>query len=165
MALAEAELREIYGLLKAASEGMLTYYGEEWELDHFDERLVEWRKLKPIVRKVRKLLSQEAVKEVDKRILLRKYGVFGLPVDERIYSELEDAFVNNRRVEIEYFSMSRAEAIKRRVDIYYLSRRYMVAFCHLRGDVRKFRTSRVVSVRVLSERYKVPKDFDKHDYL
>lgn len=165
MALTKAELKEVYRLLKAADEGMLTYSGEEWELDHFDERLVEWRKLKPIIKKVRKLLPSEMTKDVDKHILLRKYGVFGLPVDERVYSRLKQAFTGNRRVEIEYFSVGRAETTRRKIDIYYLSRKYMVAFCHLRGEIRKFRTSRVVSARVLAGRYKVPKDFDKHRYL
>jgi predicted DNA-binding transcriptional regulator YafY len=40
---------------------------------------------------------------------------------------------------------------KREVDIYYLSRKYMIAFDHLREAMRKFRTSRVMKAKINEE--------------
>ena len=159
------ELKRIYLILKALEEGRLGYPEEEWELDHFDERLIDRRGIGQTLGKLRKMLPEKDVKEVDKKVLLRKYSVLGSEVDEDVYFELEKAFNNRNRVEIEYFSMERGEGVKRKIDIYYKSRRYIIAFCHLRRAMRKFRTSRIMSASPTKEKYSIPENFDKKKFL
>ena len=60
--------------------------------------------------------------------------------------------------------MESAEFSKRKIDIYYKSRRYTIGYCHLRKDIRKFRTSRISSAKITNETYQIPKDFDKNQY-
>lgn len=163
--LAKEELKRIYTVLRMVDEGQLVYPAEEWELEYFDEKLLERKGLKQTLEKLKNLLPERAVKEINKKVLMRKYSVFGSEVDEDVYSELEMAFKNRNTVEIEYFSMSRGEGIRRKIDIYYKSRRYIVAFCHLRGGIRKFRTSRIMSARPTGEKYSIPKGFDKRKFL
>jgi len=162
--LTNEEVREIYLILKAVEENQLVHPAKEWELDHFDERLINRSKINNILRKLRKSLSEEDARQVDQKVLLRKHSLGG-EIDEKVYSKLEEAFNRKRRVEIEYFSIEEARAIKRRIDIYYKSRRYVVAFCHLRGAIRKFRTSRIINARLIDEKYAVPNDFDRREFL
>ena len=152
-------------ILKALEEGQLGYPAEEWELDHFDETLIDRRGIGRILEKLRRSLPGEDAREVDRKVLLRKYSVYGSEVDEDVYSELEKAFSSRNTVEIEYFSMEKAEGIRRKIDIYYKSRRYIIAFCHLRKAIRKFRTSRIMSARPTKEKYSIPEDFDKRKFL
>jgi predicted DNA-binding transcriptional regulator YafY len=163
--LTDEDLKKIYLILKSVDEGQLVYPAEEWELDHFDEKLVDKKGIKPVLSKLRKSLPEQDAKEIDKQVLLRRYSVFGSEVDEAVYSKLENAFEKRNTVEIEYFSIEKAEAIKRKIDIYYKSRRYVIAFCHLRNTVRKFRTSRIISARLTGEKYSIPEDFDKRKFL
>jgi len=159
------ELKKIYLILKALDENQLSYPNEEWEMDYYEKRLIDKRGIKRILEKLRRLLPEKDVKEIDKRILLRKYSTFSNVIDEEAYSKIEKAFNNKNRVEIEYFSMKNAEKIKRKIDIYYKSRKYVIAFCHLRNAIRKFRTSRIVSVRLTKEKYSIPEWFDKKEFL
>lgn len=163
--LTKEELKRIYLILKALEEGQLGYPAEEWELDHFDERLIDRKGIRQILGKLRRSLPERNVKEVDKRVLLRKYSVYGSEVDEDVYFELEKAFNNRNTVGIEYFSMEKAEGVRRKIDIYYKSRRYIIAFCHLRKAIRKFRTSRIMSARPTKEKYSIPDNFDKKKFL
>lgn len=159
------ELRATLLILRAFKEGLLANVDEAWELDEYGERLVSSRGVDRIIRKLEASLPKEQAEEIEKTVLLRRYHTYHGEVDERLYSTLNRAFRNRRRVEIDYFSMERAEATKREVDIYYLSRRYMIAFDHLRKAMRKFRTSRVMKARIRNETYEIPESFDKHAYL
>ena len=163
--LTNEELKKIYLILKALDESQIGYPAEEWELNHFDERLIDRKGIRRILEKLRRSLPERDAKEVDRKVLLRKYSIFGSEVDEKVYLELEKAFNNKNRVEIEYFSPERAEGVRRKIDIYYKSRRYIIAFCHLRGAIRKFRTGRIMSARSTKEKYSIPKDFDKKKFL
>lgn len=163
--LTNEEMKKVYLILRALEEGQLGYPAEEWELDYFDERLIDKKGVRRILEKLRRLLPGGVAKEVDKELLLRKYSVFGSEVDEGVYFELEEAFNNRNRMEIEYFSMERADEVRRKIDIYYKSRRYIIAFCHPRGAIRKFRTSRIMNARSTNEKYSIPEDFGKGKYL
>ena len=60
--------------------------------------------------------------------------------------------------------MESAEFSERKIDIYYKSRKYVIGYCHLRKEVRKFRTSRITSAKLTKEFYKIPEDFNKNIY-
>jgi len=163
--LTTSELRTILIILKAFKEGLLVNIDQEWELDEYGERLVSSsRVVDKIIQRLETSLPEEQAKEIQKTILLRKYHPYHDQVDERVYSILNRAFQSKRRVEIDYFSMEIAEITKREVDIYYISRRYIIGFDHLRNDIRKFRVSRVINARIKKEGYEIPIGFDKHTY-
>ena len=161
----KAELKYLYFLLRAIEEDQIVNPIEEWELDIFDDELINKKLVKNIKEKIRKLLSQEEINEIDKNILRRKYHSYVAEVDEEVYSKIEKAFNQRRIIEIEYFSMARGEATKRKIEIYYKSRRYIIAFCHLRNDIRKFRTARIIKAKLTKEKYTIPESFDKREYL
>ena len=67
-----------------------------------------------------------------------------------------------KTVEISYFNMDGAEFKKRKLDIYYKSRKYTIGYCHLRKGIRKFRTSRIASAKLTDDNYKIPENFNKN---
>ena len=156
-------------ILRAFKDGLLTYYDnddEAWGLDEYGERPINSKGVGGVIRKLEASLPKEEAKEIEKAVLLRRYSTFRNEVDERVYSSLSKAFENKRRIEIDYFSMERAEATRRSIDIYYLNRRYVIAYDHLRNAMRKFRTSRVMKIRKIgNDVYTIPADFDKKAYL
>ena len=60
--------------------------------------------------------------------------------------------------------MESAEFSKRKLDVYYKSRKYVIGYCHLRKEIRKFRTHRITSAKLTNNIYKIPEDFDKNMY-
>jgi len=56
--LTKEELKRIYLILKALEEGQLGYPAEEWELDHFDERLIDRKGIRQILGKLRRSLPE-----------------------------------------------------------------------------------------------------------
>ncbi len=110
-------------------------------------------------------MPKEGYSEIKKDILRRKYDTFNNSVNASVYSKLVKALGDKKRVEIDYFNMDSGEARKRAIDIYYMNSKYLVAYCHLRKDMRKFRVSRVVKAKLLDNSYTVPPSFDKNEYL
>lgn len=160
----EKDLGSIYRILKAIDENQIINPSEHWELDYYEHGIIDRKAVKRILKKLKVLLPSQIIKNVDKDILIRKY-TWSSEVDERVYSKLESAFNDKKTVEIGYFSVDTAETSKRKIDIYYKNRRYTIGFCHLRNSIRKFRTSRIVSAAVTKEKYTIPEDFDKKEYL
>ncbi len=158
------ELRKIYQILKAFNEGLIINPSEEWELDYYDESVADKKGLVLILRKIESLLPKEYREKINKDILRRKYSAFSGEVDEKVYSKIEKAFDERTIVQIGYFDMGSAEIIKREIDVYHKTRRYVIAYCHLRKAIRKFRTSRIVSAKFTGEKYSIPANFDKNKY-
>ncbi len=158
------ELGKIYQILKAFNEGLIVNPSEEWELDYYDESVADKKGLVAILRKIENLLPKEDQEKINKNILRRRYDTFNSEVDEKVYSRIEKAFNERKIIEIGYFDMGSAEIIKREIDVYHKTRRYVIAYCHLRNAIRKFRTSRMVSAKLTDKNYSIPDDFDKNRY-
>jgi len=80
-----------------------------------------------------------------------------------------DAIRKQRRLRIRYRSPTTGETV-RTVEPYRLvsihGEPYLIAFCHLRGQVRTFVPSRIVKAQVLEdEPYEIPPDFSVEDYF
>jgi len=142
--LSTKELKKIYQILKAFDEGLIVNPSEDWELDHYDEKIADRKRLKPILKKIEKLLPKEESEETSKTVLRRRYDTFNNDINESVYNKIENAFNNKKTVEIRYFDISAAETRKRQIDVYHKTRKYVIAYCHLRKAIRKFRTSRIV---------------------
>lgn len=158
------ELLTIYEALKALHEDLLVNPSEEWESDYFDEPLVDRKGIAALLRIIEGMLPQAALDGKRKKLLRRKYDTFSNEIDGEVYEKLRKAFGERRTVAIGYFDMNSAETVRREIDIYHVTAKYVTAFCHLRNAMRKFRTSRIVTAKITGRTYSIPKDFDKNAY-
>ncbi|MCH8961506.1 MAG: WYL domain-containing protein, partial [Bacteroidetes bacterium] len=76
---------------------------------------------------------------------------------------------DHRSVIMEYFVQSRDELTKRKVDPlglgYYTDHWNLIAYDHLRDDIRNFLLDSIRSMFVLSERFTPPEGFDLEEHL
>lgn len=163
--LTNEEIESIYNIVKEYGENA-PEDDEEYYDDYYDtyETPIKKKIIKSILNKIGIFLPREQKEEIDKEFLRKKYHTFNNEIDEKIYAVLEKAFSQSKTVEIEYFNMESAEFSKRKIDIYYKSQKYVIAYCHLRKEMRKFRTSRIANAKLTGLKYKIPKDFDKNNY-
>ena len=159
------ELETVYSIIQDYKENapeneedFYNNYRNEYE-EPFDKKI-----LSSILKKISKHLPKEDKTEIDKSFLREKYHTFNNNINEKAYSAIEKSFEQLKTVEIKYFSMESAEFNKRKIDVYYKSRKYTIGYCHLRKSVRKFRTSRIASAKLTDSDYKIPKRFNKNDY-
>lgn len=146
---------------KDAPESDREYYD-----DYYDEYKAPIKKktINSVLKKISANLPKDQKGEIDKDFLREKYHTFNNEINEKVYSGIEKAFSQLKTVEIKYFNMESAEFSKRKIDVYYKSRRYTLGYCHLKKGIRKFRTSRIASAKLTDETYQIPEDFDKNKY-
>ena len=158
---AEALYKIIKEYKKDAPEGDKEYYD-----DYYNEYEIPINKkiITSITKKISTFLPEKQKVEIDKDFLRKKYHTFNNEIDDRVYSVIEKAFSHLKSVEIKYFNMESADFSKRKIDIYYKSRRYTIGYCHLKKGIRKFRTSRISYAKLTNGTYQIPKDFDKNKY-
>ncbi|MBU1201163.1 MAG: WYL domain-containing protein [Nanoarchaeota archaeon] len=145
-------------------EGLIVNPSEDWELDHYDEKIADRTGLKVIIKKIEKSLPKKENEKTKKTILRRRYDTFNNEINELAYRKIENAFNNQKTIEIGYFDMASAETRKREIDVYHKTRKYVIGYCHLRKAIRKFRTSRIVTVKLTNKDYTIPDNFDKNRY-
>lgn len=82
---------------------------------------------------------------------------------------LEQAVAEQRSVTIVYFSMSREEFTTRRVDPYGLKPDgdllWMIAYCHLREDMRVFRVDRIKEAELTDHAFTPPASFSVEEFF
>ena len=159
--LTQEELEALYQIVKEYNKNKLNVEHEYH--DDFEEPISK-KLIISILKKLNKSLPEEVKKEIDKDFLRKKYHPFNNEINEEAYGVLEKAFDQLKTVEISYFNMNRAEFKKRKLDIYYKSRKYIIGYCNLRKGIRKFRTSRIASARLADNSYKIPANFNKNKY-
>ena len=81
----------------------------------------------------------------------------------------EEAAREQRTLEIVYYTMSRKQESRRRVDPYRIwffnGTFYLIGFCHRRGEVRIFALDRIRMLSVTQASFEVPEDFDLEAFL
>lgn len=162
--LSTKEASQVHQILKAFDEGLIVNPSEDWELDHYDEKIADKTGLKVIIKKIEKSLPKKESEKTKKTVLRRRYDTFNKEINESAYRKIENAFNNKKTVEIGYFDMTSAETRKREIDVYHKTRKYVIGYCHLRKAIRKFRTSRIVTAKLTDKDYKMPINFDKNRY-
>jgi predicted DNA-binding transcriptional regulator YafY len=89
--------------------------------------------------------------------------------DPRQFRLLTRAVRENRRLELIYWTASRDETCRRVVDPYHLTSVdgdwYLVAYCHLREEVRMFVPARIRQLKDTGEFFEPPSDFQIGHYL
>ncbi len=83
--------------------------------------------------------------------------------------ELSEAVARQRAVMMDYFVESREEVTRRKVDplglVYYSDHWNLIAFDHLRKDIRNFRLDQIRWMRVLTDTFVRPEGFDLQTHL
>lgn len=89
--------------------------------------------------------------------------------EEGRWYDLSEAVAKQRSVYMDYYVASRDEVTKRKVDplglVYYSDSWNLIAYDHLRKDVRNFRLDRIRKMRVMMDVFQRPEDFDLEAYL
>lgn len=90
------------------------------------------------------------------------------PPSEAVLSRMSSAAQLQQRVHLRYHP-GQGEDTERDFDpyglTYYLSRWYVVGYCHLRQDLRSFRLDRIREINELSDRFERPERFDPLAYM
>lgn len=121
--------------------------------------------------KIRSVLPREVKDYIDslrEKTVLDPYWIHAAQeeakADEGRWYRLSEAVARERKVIMSYFVGSRGEITKRTVDplglVYYVDHWNLIAFDHLRGEVRNFRLDRIETMHVLSEGFERPEGFD-----
>ncbi|QXD13722.1 YafY family transcriptional regulator [Rhodocaloribacter litoris] len=125
--------------------------------------------------KIRSVLPREIREYIDRlrdRTVLDPYWLHAVQQEEEEegrWYRLSEAVARQRAVIMEYYVESRDELTRRRVDplglVYYTDHWNLIAFDHLREDIRNFRLDRIRSMHVLMERFEWPEGFDLARHL
>ena len=86
-----------------------------------------------------------------------------------IIDQVSEAAIQKRRVEIDYYTMSRKTKTRRRVAPYKIwffdGTFYLVGECGLREDVRIFAMDRIENLELTDDHFKMPDDFDIDEFM
>jgi predicted DNA-binding transcriptional regulator YafY len=89
--------------------------------------------------------------------------------DIGVFNVVSDALRNRKELQIRYHTQSRDQDSVRRIDPYHLHNYrgdwYLVAFCHLRGEVRDFLLARILEAAPTGRFFEVFPDFDAREYI
>ncbi len=159
------ELSALYVLMKMYIDDPIVandYHGE----DNSDEiyEPVSKKELKTLMKKIKAVAGKSALSKAENVLIDAKYGDWNRISDKDIMKKVEESISSRRTACIEYFSPDSGVS-RRNVEIYAKNARYTVGFCHLRKEIRKFRNSRIMSIKLLSEKFNVPEGFDKREFL
>ncbi|MDX1429245.1 MAG: YafY family protein [Rhodothermales bacterium] len=125
--------------------------------------------------KIRSVLPkpvQEYIDRLRSRTVIDPYWfetMKGGDAEEGFWYDLSEAVAHQRSVQMDYYVMSRDEVTRRRVDplglVYYTDHWNLIAYDHLRDDIRNFRLDRMQKLFVSSQRFERPANFDLARYL
>ncbi|WP_312650165.1 helix-turn-helix transcriptional regulator [Aminipila sp.] len=92
-----------------------------------------------------------------------------IPSIRPILAELEQAVANEFSVEIDYRTGREEQSKKRVIDpygmVYWNNKWYIVAFCHLRNEIRSFRVERILRIKRTQIIFKRPEAFSARKFF
>lgn len=159
------ELSALYILIKMYVDDLIIapgYHGEDDTDETYEP--VSKKELGTLMKKIKAVMGKTASSKAENVFIEAKYGDWNRMPDEDIMDKVEEAMDSKRTASMEYFSPDSGLS-RRNIDIYAKNARYTVGFCHLRKDIRKFRNSRIVSIKLLREKFEVLEDFNKKEFL
>ncbi len=91
------------------------------------------------------------------------------PAPEETFRTVLEACLKRRSLSFKYSSPAREEKTERTVDPYhlfnYMGTWHLVAYCHMRKDLRDFKVNRVSDVNILNETFAVSNNFSFREYF
>ena len=92
-----------------------------------------------------------------------------MEVCQDIFACVEQAIQQQRRLHIRYYTKSREEWTQRVVEPYVIVCRggawYLIAYCHLREEVKIFRVDRIDQAAILKQASEIPKNFSSEAFF
>ncbi len=130
------------------------------------------RSFQEALTKVRAVLDNEKKDELqglEDRIIVNPFPVSAPSPANPVLDQLKEALVQNRVVEVSYFSNYKGEFSHRQIEpvglTFYQNHWHLIGFCRLRQDYRDFRTDRISELKVLNERFKPFKHPSLQEYI
>ncbi|RSK53987.1 helix-turn-helix transcriptional regulator [Bacillus canaveralius] len=124
--------------------------------------------LEKIGKNVRNKKTTPINTELGERILFQD-DQYRDPFQPDVMPAIIEAIIGNKSIHVSYYSIHRDATSNRILDPYYLVPRgghlYLIAFCHFRQEVRVFRLSRIRSIEVTENLFKIPRTFNISHYL
>ena len=94
----------------------------------------------------------------------KDYGKF-----KEIINRVSDAAIKKNSVEIVYYTMSRKQETRRKVDPYRIwffnGTFYLIGFCHMRGEIRIFALDRIKMLRQTKDQFEIPENFSLEEFV
>ena len=129
--------------------------------------------LKKAMLKIRLLLPDEIEVDLERALEAVSFHVDPLRGDEikvaQTYQVIAEAMGKGRTVQIDYYTASRDDHTRRKIDPYHLRLSegswYCIGFCHERKEERIFALDRIKSIRITDETYQIPSSFSVEEYF
>ena len=132
------------------------------------EGFIFLKEFRNVLDKINSNLQQEKGQKEFSNLILQSSPNIDHGQARKKYQKMQDAFLSNRKVEMNYFSLSSGlnQRVIRPYAIYiYQGFWYIMAYCELRKAIRQFKLSRIRDLKLLDENFKPPKDFSLKHYL
>lgn len=164
---------QLHPLMLNAREAAVLLVGTDFMKSQADESLR--RDAQQVGLKIRAELPEEVREYVDRlrtRTVLDPYWLNAMRAEreeEGRWHKLAEAVARQHTIAMQYHVQSRGELTQRRIDplglVYYTDHWNVIAFDHLRKDIRSFRLDQIERLQVSSSRFEWPEGFDLEDYL
>ncbi|MFW6237791.1 MAG: helix-turn-helix transcriptional regulator [Halanaerobiales bacterium] len=113
--------------------------------------------------------KRKIIEKLDDRILLDNDLSINLSRHLDTIKVIEKAIDRERKLKINYYSLSSDETRKRTIAPYGIAYRegagYVIGFCYLRNEKRIFRIDRIEDIHILQEGFSRPESFSLEDYF
>ena len=113
--------------------------------------------------------NKQYMQKIDKKISVFLSKFKDYQQYSTIFQETNKAIMEKRQIKITYYSISNDEITKRKLDPIHLMFRggfwYLIAFCHLRNEIKMFRIDRIKALQMTDIIFQVPADFSLASYM
>jgi predicted DNA-binding transcriptional regulator YafY len=113
--------------------------------------------------------NKEYMQKIDKKISVYLGKLKDYQSYDAIFQKVNKAIMEKKRVKMTYYAISRNEENIRNVDPFHLMFRggfwYLIAFCHLRNEIKMFRIDRIKDLQLTENNFQVPADFSLASYM
>lgn len=164
---------QLHPLMLTAREAAVLLVGTDFMKTQSDESLRA--DAEQVALKIRAELPEEVQEYVDRlreRTVLDPYWVNAVRAvneAEGHWHKVAEAVARQHTLAMRYLVQSRGEMTQRRIDplglIYYTDHWNVVAFDHLRKDIRSFRLDQIERIQVSGTRFHWPEGFDLEAYV
>ncbi|WP_282937939.1 WYL domain-containing protein [Paenibacillus sp. RC67] len=126
--------------------------------------------LQRAVDKLKLYTNDEQLNEINRHLV--GFDVIHAPSDavqERLLQELETSVANGSTMAMEYMKGTAAFTEQREINpygvVYWKGKWYVVAYCHLREDIRSFRVDRIQSLSRTVNEFERPQGFSAREFF